>query len=282
MAITQYSINGVNMGSRSSNPMGWAILRGGTQQLGGITRSVSKVNVPGYDGYFQVPSTRTEQVLIFNIETPRENLDSLLAVLAHTGYDSNFPTLGSIEVSTSAGTAAYYDLLSAIPGSDDSNDRTVSVTATLNIPYGGWRDKSTTESSHNINLAPTVITSLASGLSLPIRDMDVFIEGNVGTMQINDSGGSWLRTTSSYVYQSGRGIMFQGSTGRAFSATNNSPWSSLGDLSHAVDISGGGFKLTPKFNPATLGTRSASISVLSLSLSGVTVKFRLRRAYSVR
>lgn len=282
MIETRYIINGVNMGRASLNPMGWAIMRDGTSQLGGITKEINKVSVPGYDGYFQAPSTRTEQVLVFNIRTPRESLEALLAVLDHVGYDSNFPTLGVLEVSVASGKAAYFECASAIPNSGDPNDATVDVTATLNIPYGGWRDKDTTETSHTIAANPTVVSDIATGLSLPIRDMDVFLQGDVGTMQINDSAGSWLRTTSDYVFSSGYGLFYQGSTGRAFQATTGSPWTPTADAGFAVDVSGGGFKLTPKFDPTTPGTRSAEVTVLSTLLTSVAVKFRLRGAYALK
>ena len=282
MADILYSINGVNMGTPTSNTMGWTVMRSGTSQLGGITRSTNRVVVPGYDGYFPAPGQRTEQVLVFNIRTPRENLEALLAVLAHTGYDSSFPRLGVIEVSVASGKRAYYELASAIPASSHPNDRLVTVTATLNIPYGGWRDSTTTETTTTIDTNPEVISGLASGLSLPISDMDVFIQGNVGTMQITDSQGSWLRTTSGYSYVSGYGIFYQGSTGRAFQATDASPWVSTGDLGYAVDVSGGGFRMTPKFTSTTPGTRSAELTVLSTLLSSVSVKIRWRGAYVIK
>lgn len=282
MADTQYSINGVNMGKASLNSLGWAIMREGTNQLTGINRSVNKVTVPGYDGYFMAPSTRTEQVMVFNIRTPRGNLEALLAVLSYVGYDANFPTMGMIELSTASGKAAYYDLVSAIPASTDSNDATVNVTVTMNIPYGGWRDKVTTQVDTTITTNPQTIATIASGLSLPIRDMDVFIQGNVGTMQITDSAGSWLRTTSSYVYSAGYGIFFQGSTGRAFSATTGSPWAPVSDISFAVDTMGGGFKMTPQFNPTTPNTRSVSLQVISTNLTSIAVKVRSRGAYALK
>lgn len=282
MVDTNYIINGVNVGKASLNSMGWAVMRAGTNQLGGITKSLNKVSVPGYDGYFPAPSTRTEQVLVFNIRTPRENLEELLAVLAHVGYDANFPTLGKIALSTASGKAAYYVLASAIPESDHPSDRVVTVTATLEIPYGGWRDEATTTTTTSITTNPRVITNIGSGVSLPIADMDVFIQGNVGTMQINDSAGSWLRTTSAYTFASGYGIFYQGSTGRAYQATNGSPWVPTADLGFAIDASGGGFKMTPKFNPATPGTRAAELTVLSTLLSSVSLVVRWRGAYVIK
>ncbi len=282
MADTNYTINGVSMGRESMNSMGWAIMRAGTNQLGGIARDINRVVVPGYDGYFQAPSTRQEQVLVFNIKTPRENLETLLAVLAHVGYDSAFPTLGKIEVSVASGKAAYYELASAIPSSDRPSDNVVTVTATLNIPYGGWRDTSTTETTTSVTTNPQVITTIGSGISLPIRDMDVFIQGNVGTMQITDSGGSWLRTTSDYVYSAGYGILYQGSTGRAFQATTAAPYTPVSDIGFAVDISGGGFRMTPKFTPTTPDTRSVELTALSTLLSGVSLKVRWRGAYVMK
>lgn len=282
MAETQYIINGVNMARATLNTMGWFIMRDQTAQLTGVSRSVSKVTVPGYDGYFVAPSTRTEQVMVFNIRSPRANLESLMAMLQYTGYDPNFPNLGVIELTTSTGKAAYYDLVSAIPASDEPNDVWVNVTTTLNIPYGGWRDKATTETDTSITTNPQTITTLAPGISLPIRDMDLFIQGNVGTMQITDSGGSWLRTTAGYVYASGYGIFYQGATGRAFSATTSAPWVAVQDISFAVDTSGGGFKMTPQFDPTVPATRSVSLNVLTTTLTGITLKARLRGAYVLR
>ena len=282
MVDTKYTINGVSMGRGSMNSMGWAIMRSGTAQLGGITKDINRVVVPGYDGYFQAPSTRTEQVLVFNIQTPRENLEALMAVLEHVGYDAAFPRLGKIEVSVAEGKAAYYELVSAIPSSDQPSDRMVQVTATLNIPYGGWRDEDTTQTDVNITTNPQVITTIGFGISLPIRDMDIFIKGNVGTMQITDSGGSWLRTTGDYIYSAGNGIFYQGSTGRAFLATDSSPWTALSDIGFAIDVSGGGFKMTPKFDPTAPNTRSASLTVLSTLLSSVALKVRWRGAYVLK
>jgi len=282
MADTNYIINGINMGRASANPYGWAVMRPGTNQLGGITKSLNKVVVPGYDGYFQAPSTRTDQMLIFNIRSPRENVETLLALLAHTGYDANFPTFGRIELSTAPGRAAYYELASAIPSSDWPSDNMVDVTASLSIPYGGWRDITATETTATIATNPTTVTTIGSGISLPIRDMDIFIQGNVGTMQINDSKGSFLRTTAAYSYVAGTGIYYQGSSGRAFFATNASPWVATGDAGYTVDVSGGGFQMTPYFVATSPGTRNARLTVLSTLLTSVSIKVRWRGAYVLK
>jgi len=281
---TNYSINGVNLG-RGMNSMGWAIMRAGTDQLAGITRSLNKVTVPGYDGYFRAPSDRTEQMMIFNIRTPRENLESLLAVLAHTGYDANHPGFGVVELSIASGKASYFELASAIPApSDHPSDSSVKVTATLSIPHGAWRDVSPTTTTTTIDTNPKTISAIGSGISLPIRDADIFIQGNVGsTIQITDSAGSWLRTSSAYSFSTGYGVFYQGSTGRAFQATNASPWVPTGDLGYAVDASGGGgFRMTPKFDPTTPDTRAVELTVLSTLLSSVSLKVRWRGAYVLK
>lgn len=282
MTDVYYSVNGVNIGDTSLNSMGWVLLRGGTTALGGITRAITSVVVPGYDGYFQAPSRNTEQTLVFNIKTPRENLEALMAVLANVGSDSAFPRLGVITVSTDADRAAYYELVSAIPSSVHPSDRLVTVTATLNIPYGGWRDKTATVTDAAIPTNPTIVTTIGSGISLPVRDMDVFIQGDVGTMQITDSAGSWLRTTNDYTYSSGYGLFYQGATGRAFQATDAAPFTPVADLGFAVDASGGGFKMTPYFDPTTPNTRSVQLSVLSTQVSDVAIKVRWRGAYVLK
>lgn len=281
MTDIYYKINGVNFGDASFNAMGWVIKRLGTTALAGITKALTKVTAPGYDGYFSGPSVRTEQTVIFNITTPRENLEALFSVLAHVGYDTDFPTRGVIEIESVSDQAAYFELVSAIPASTFPSDAFVTVTATLNIPYGGWRDKDTTVTTESIASSPTSFT-VAPGMSLPISDADVFIQGDVGTMQITDSAGSWLRTTDAYAFSTGYGIFYQGSTGRAFSATEADPWTPVADLGFAVDVSGGGFKMTPKFTPTTPDTRSAELTVLSTNTSSVSVKVRWRGAYVMK
>lgn len=282
MTDTLYSINGVNMGRASANPYGWAIMRAGTSQLGGITKALNKVEVPGYDGYFPGPSTRTDQILVFNIRSPRQHVETLLALLSTPGYDANFPTLGSIQLNTASGKAAYFELASAIPQSDYGNDEIVTVTATLNIPAGAWRDTSATVTDVSITTNPQVVTSIGSGISLPIADAEIFISGDVGTMQITDSAGSWLRTTSAYTFASGSGLLYQGSTGRAYRATTGSPWTPTADLGFAVDVSGGGFRMTPYFDFNAPATRSARLTVLSTLLSSVAIKVRWRGSYALK
>lgn len=282
MTDIEYVINGVNMGSASNNSMGWVVLRNNTSALGGITRTLNKVQVPGYDGYFQAPSTRTDQTLVLNIRTPRENLESLLALVSHVGRDVNFPTLGTLEIAGETGKAAYFELASALPSSSFPSDSMVNLTTTLVIPYGGWRDEDVTSTVTAVTLNPQVLTGIATGSSLPIADMDVFISGDVGTMQITDSAGSWLRTTSYYDFSAGNGLFYQGSTGRAYRATDASPWVPTADLGFAVDSSGGGFRMTPTFDTSTPETRSVQLTVLSTQLVDVSVTIRWRGAYVLR
>lgn len=277
-----YSFNGVNLAKESLNTLGASILRAGTAQLGGVNNQITPIRVPGRDGYIQAPKTRAEQTLVFNIAVPREHVEALIALLAHTGTNASFPTLGELKVSTTANQAAYYELVSAIPSSQFPNDRRVTVTATINIPQGAWRDINTTTQTRAITLNPQTVT-LASGISLPVPDADIFIEGDVGTMQIVDVGsGAWLRTTSNYNYVAGQGLYFQGATGRAFRAATSSPWTPIQDIGFAVDTSGTGFKMTPYFNPLTPETRGAQLQVISLNLSSISVQVRYRGAYVMK
>lgn len=282
MADTLYSFNGVNLAKASANPFGAFVMRAGTTALAGVTNAITKVQIPGRDGYVQAPKTRNEQMLVFGIAVPREHLESLIALLGHVGTDLAFPTLGKLSVSTAPNQAAYYELVSAIPGGDFPNDSRVILSVTISLPQAAWRDVATTTATQAITTNPQTF-SLASGISLPVPDADVFIAGNVGTMQIVDVGsGAWLRTTSAYTHVAGQGLYFQGATGRAFRATTANPWTPIQDLGFAVDTSSWGFRLTPVVNPVSPLTRAASLQVISLSLTSVSVQVRYRGAYVMK
>lgn len=279
---THYSFNGVNFARASANPFQAFIRRSGTSALAGITNVITKVEVPGRHGYIPAPSRRTEQTLVFSVAVPRDRLEALLAFLGHTGRNPAFPHLGELAVSVAPGKAAYYELVSAIPGGDFPNDWRVHLTVTINLPEGAWRDISTTTETRAITLNPQTIT-IAAGISLPITDADIFIAGNVGTMQITDMGsGAWLRTTGAYTHVTGQGLYFQGATGRAFRASTTSPWTPIQDLGFAVDTSGNGFAMTPTLNPALPLARVAELQIISLNLSGVSVQARYRGAYVMK
>jgi hypothetical protein len=263
-----YSINGVSL---HEGHQGWRILRANTNTQGGITNSLNRVPIPGRPGYRPAPSTYTEQVVIFNVRTPRERLDELLALcdsavnLSRTDDPTKF---------------AYVELASAIPSSDAPFDAMFDVTVTLILYEGVWRDVDTVTVGPTSVTSPTQAFQILSGLSAPIWDADIFLRGVFGEFVLTDSGGSHLKTVKAWPGSSGTGILFIGATQQAFLANESSPWVPVSDASQYVDVSGnGGFRMTPKFVSDDPANRRVELSLTTLTQTSTTLRVRAKRAY---
>lgn len=267
-----YSINDVDL----NNPdRGWVVLRKGTQAVSGVTKALTKVNVPGYDGYFRAPSTRTEQILVFNMLSPLTELENLLALLTA-------PSL-AVRRDDDPTREAYAELVSAIPSGEYPKDSMVTLTVTLSVYGAAWRD-----SVMNV-YGPTVVSNpiqsviVLPGLSAPVRDMDVFISGVFGQFTLLDSGGSWVKSTAAWPGSSTTGMLYVGATGQVFIANTSSPWVPVSDAGHLVDVSGGGgFKITPEIIGGDPSTRQGRLTLTTLTQTSTNITVRAKGAYSMQ
>lgn len=267
-----YSINGVPLDNEAK---GWVLLRGGTSAIGGITKTITKVNVPGYDGYFRAPSDRTEQTLIFNMKSTLEGLESLMALLDQPGL--------TIQLTGDSDREAFAELVSAIPSGEFPADEKVYLTVTLNVYGAAWRDTDATIFGPTTISDPVQEVYLLNGISASVRDMDVFISGVFGQFTLVDSGGSWLKTVAAWPGSAGTGMLYVGATGQAFVANTANPWVPVSDAGHLVDVSGGGgFKITPEVVGGDPDVRRGHLTLTTLSQTSATIRVRAKNAYSMQ
>jgi len=263
-----YSINGIAL---NEGHTGWRVLRSGTQTQGGVTKTISKVGSPGRPGYVPAPTTYTEQILVFNVRTPRARLDELLALCA----DAH--TLTRTDDATRE---AYVELVSAIPGGEAVLDSVFDVTVTLSVYEGVWRDVDEVIFGAASITTPSQGFELFPALSAPIFDADIFIRGVFGEFTLTDSGGSTLKTTRAWPGLSTTGLLWIGSTQQAFRANESDPWTPVADASQYVDTSGnGGFRFTPKLVSGNPANRRAEVTLVTLTQTSTTLRVRGKRAY---
>lgn len=264
-----YSINGVPLDEGVSG--GWRILRTGTSTQGGITNSLNTVPVPGRPGYRPAPHTFAEQIVVFNVHTPRDRLEELLALCA---------AATTLSLTGDSSKEARVELASAIPDSVMPCDDTFKVTVTLSIFEGVWRDVTAVVEGPESITSPTQTFTMLPDLSAPIYDMDIFIRGVFGEFVLTDSGGSSLRTIRAWPGSAGTGLLYVGSTQQAFFSNNSNPWVPVSDASQYVSVSGnGGLRLTPKLVSGNPADREVEISLTTLSQTSTTLTVRAKRAY---
>ena len=263
-----YSINSVALDNPSR---GWYILRNGTETQGGITNVLTKVPVPGRNGYRPAPTTFTEQTLVFVVRTPWAGLDDLLTLCGAA------TTLSRTDDNTKE---ARVQLASAIPASNAPSDGWFNVTVTLLVYEGVWRDVTTVVTGPVSITTPSQTLTMLSNISAPVEDMDFFLRGVFGQFTLIDSGGSWIKTTQAWPGSGSTGLLYIGSTGQAFAAAESSPWVPVSDASQYISTSGnGGFQLTPKIISGDPSNREVSLVLTTLTQTSTTLRVRAKRAY---
>jgi hypothetical protein len=211
------------------------------------------------------------------VKTPGVNLSRLYRLFSMNGG------IGFLELTSDTSRAILFEVASFDSAGRTAEDETVVVTIAIRFPTADWRDVAQTV------IAPSSITDsphalhLFEGIEAEIYDADVFVGGNFGTFTLTDAGsGAWLSTRVAWPYVSGTGVLYQGSSGRAFRATVAAPWTPGADMSSYIDVSGGGgFRITPD---ATEGIDDpyANLSLVTGSRTSLTFGLRAANAYLLR
>ena len=267
-----YLINDVNLDDPSR---GWELLRGGTNIIPGITKSVSQVTVPGYDGYFRAPSDKVAPPLILRVKSSLSSLEALLALV-----DS--PTL-TVKKSDDLTREVPAELLSALTSGEFPEDEKVYLTITLNLFGTAWRDVDSTTYGPTTVADPIQSFVVMDGLSAPVRDMDIFLSGVFDQFELEDSNGSWLKSTAAWSGSGTTGMLYVGATGQVFVANTSDPWVPVSDAGHLVDVSGGGgFKITPEIVGGNPDVRQGRLTLTTLDQTSVALTIRGKGAYAMQ
>ncbi|WP_102193214.1 hypothetical protein [Microbacterium aurantiacum] len=120
-------------------------------------------------------------------------------------------------------------------------------------------------------------SSINGGLSAPVADAVIRVQGAAGGIQIVDSSGAWASLPT---VTAGQWVRFECATGRAFITTSDT-WTGGTDVSGLVDFGGprGVFEITPVLTPGDPSTRFGQVTVTTTSRSGASVAVRGRAAY---
>lgn len=270
---TTYSVNGVAL----DNPaFGWSLLRR-TQILTPISKRLASVVVPGRHGVIAgVPAFKNPPTATMVIRTPGEALEALYTLFEKNGGQ------GLLTLTDDSTRAAVFELSSIDPQGINHEDELVNVSVTLRFPTSDWRSTAyTTTSSMSVSSSVQEF-DLFAGISADISDADIFVGGDFGNFEIEDSGsGSWIHTIKTWPHVSGTGLLYVGATGQAFRATTASPWVPTAEMSDYVDVSGGGFRLTPTWDSDPSDTIS-TLELTTTSQSGVTFRVRGYNAFALR
>jgi hypothetical protein len=251
-----YSVNGIALDNPS---LQWK-LRSPTKPLSEYSRPRPSVRLPGADGVVAgLPGNYDPVTLPFVVETPRANLEALMALFAGEG---------TVRLTDAPTREVAFETLTMSPVGYGDADALVDVTFMLRFPKVWWRGlTATTTTAQTIGSASVDVVNLFPGMSAPIQDAIVRVKGGLGlNMIVQDDGGSF------FLHKAALGtaewLRFESATGRAFITTSD-VW--IGGTEVGADIDYGGprgvFEITPTWT-STPATRSGKLRVLTGSRSG--------------
>lgn len=262
-----FSVNGVELENAA---LGWRLMAA-TLPVTGLTNSIWKSITTGRDGHKAQPTVRHSTAVKFEVLTPTENWETLMALFAS-------PTLTITQAGVTGRT-----LTGMLKSSSDPKHYPRSgVTSTVffvEVPDGCWRGTEVTTSLTAAAPAGATMT-LFSGLSAPVQDSIVRFKGPIQDAQVLDPSGAFV--TVSGTVPSGQFVRFESDTGRAWLTTSDT-WSGGTEVSGQIDFGGprGVFEITPQFTtPGSPGSRSGSLSLSQASYNtGAGFQVRGRPAY---
>jgi len=253
--------------------MGWSI-QSDSEFMPELQMESTELRTPGIDGYKKISrSPRIAPTLPLVIRTPKENLNTLMALFAQ---DDAYISL--VDTPTRR---AFFELYSMKPKGLTPFDETVEVSIALGIPGVYWRDRDMTYGVSQPIANPVEYFNVFPDISGKINDAQIFVGGAFGHVEVRDSGGSFVRTTKIWAHP-GYGMLYIAETRRAFMATVADPWIPLGDVSDGIATSGGSrFQIEPYLIADDPDDRTGRIKVTTDNQSGVTFRVAARGAYLV-
>lgn len=249
------------------------VLRAVSKPLPTLEFSRHDLVTAGRDGVLPgMPVTVEAPTIALTVQTPRENLPTLIALAARGSYltDSARPSQ-----------RVHYELVQAEPTGYGPENAVVEARLVLRYPQVTWRDTTlTTTPATTLTAASITVPGLFPGTSAEIPDALIRIKGAATGVQVTDAGsGSWF--TYAAPLSASEYLRFDSATGRAWITTTDT-WTGGTDVSGDLDYGGerGWFELSPTWG-ATPATRSVAITIATASRTGAAIQVRGRGAYVV-
>lgn len=259
-----YSVNGVPLDNPS---LGW-ILRAPTKPLSTLSFERASLTSAGRDGVVAgLPATTGPVSLRFVVQTARANLETLIAV---------FGAGGTLALTSNAVRQVEFETLSHTPEGYGPADAIVDATFLIRLPGVFWRDISQSTKTSPL-AAASVAVSVFGGISAPVTDAVIRVQGAATGIQIADSSGAWLTLPN---VAAGQWLRFDSASGKAFVTTSDT-WSGGTDVSGQVDFGGprGVFEIAPILTPGNPSVRFGQVAVTTATRSGASVDVRGKAAY---
>lgn len=256
-----FTVNGVSL---DNDAYDWRLMSH-TRRRSQLSRDRASLRAAGRDGVVGgIAATVDASALTVVVETPTASLESLLALFGDSGV-----------IKEGAREAAYETVATPAEDMDAFTPRS-SVSASLRMPGAFWRD--VTQSTASVPLgAASVNVSMFSGISAPVGDAVIRVQGAATAIRVTDSSGAWVSLPNVTASQ---WVRFESATGRAFVTTTNT-WTGGTDVSGQVDFGGprGVFEITPVLSVGNPADRSGQLVVATASRSGAAIDIRGKSAY---
>jgi hypothetical protein len=259
-----YSFEGIPLENKT---LGWKIITG-TSFFTPSARATEGVTIPGRDGVEEGPGTIDAPVHPIVMYTRKENLESLLALWGlGRGHIVNDVT----------GRRVWVSVVTATPEGGGPENLHVKVTIIVRLPSVYWCDVvETTYPAVNLTTTSQIVPAL-DGLSAPVRDAIIRVEGQANGLQVKDSAGSFFRYTLDI--PSTTWFRFEAATGKAFTTTTD-VWTGGTEVTGLLVNGPGAYPLqiTPKFTTDPR-VRAGELTVTTTSRTAARLEVRGRRRY---
>jgi len=258
-----YSIQGVPL---DNTAFGWRLMQP-TKPIGELTVDRTDVRTAGRDGVAAgIPADTGSPVLPFVVKSPRENVEALIALFSVVGAE--------VSLTADASKTAGIELASFTYDAYGPAEEIVVVKFLVRFPSVWWRGGY--EVTGPTNVSASFVLALFAGLSAPVQDLLIRVDGSTSGLRLTDSDGSWLSLTTS---AAGEHVLIAPAQAKAVLASAGS-WSLSGtDVSDRIDFGGprSVFEVTPTFTDPK--TRSGQVTVNATSWSSATVTVRGKGAH---
>ena len=259
-----YKINGVTL---TDPARGWKLLRGSTP-ASALEYATNSMDISGWDGTFTFPTTRKSVSFTFTIKSSLSTRTALLTLMGSPTLEvTQDDPLRDNQVAEgrliSSSVDQYHEALGYAVDS-----------FVIEIPSGAWRSKTVSTTTKLVAASPLATVNLLSGISAPVQDAIVRIQGPITNPQVQDSGGSFFVITGTI--PDGSYIRFESVSGRAWINTTDT-WVGGTELTGEVDFGGprGTFEITPNYtDPNTRVGKLTLTQTARGANSGMVVKAR--------
>lgn len=262
-----YSINGVPLDNQR---LGWRYMRG-SNPYADVSEESTTVIAAGRDGDAQSVMGRVSApILPFVVTTPRANLEALTVLFRANGI-----------LSDGTGRTAQLEFVSRSIEHWGMGEDKVNAIFLMKLPGVYWRGEAVTSPARP--LGAFTLLSVLPGISAPVQDAEVRVQGACTGLTVRDTAGSWF--TYPRELKAGEWLLFRANQSQAFIGTAPNSWTAFtSDVSGLVDFGGprGVFEITPRLvSSVDPSIRDGRLEITTTTWASASIQVRARPAYLI-